>query len=255
MSKHINAETAHRVVRAIRRQVDFDKYDNLQVLMEQFSHIRLREGYVLDAFEAGEFLGSNYQLYARPHDAAERVPYMLLLEDAIGREVPLHIATTVPSAFEYIEYEFNKESIWELFLLYISWQYMPLKWHANYARTDYIFDKADLEQLLGKWPLSGGIRRNKDGQEEVVPPGTYTKLGEKVAVYLDDDSILPKVTLLSDCEAEVEICFWNDWKGLARKRVRLRKEATTTTFHYKEYDTEEAKEKESLVPYHCGIVF
>ena len=45
----------------------------------------------------------------------------------------------------------------------------------------------------------------------------------------------------------MEICFWNDWQGLARKRVRVRKEASTTTFHYEEYDTEEAEEKETLL--------
>ena len=170
-------------------------------------------------------------------------------------EVCFEEADNIPSVFNYVEYEFGEESVWELFLLYISWQYMPLEWHANYARTNYIFDKSDLERLLGKWPLSGGIRRDKDGREEVVTSGTYTKLGEKVAVYLDNDSILPKVTLLSDCEAEVEICFWNNWRGLARKIVRVRKEASTTTFHYEEYDTEDAEEKATLVPYHCGIVF
>lgn len=68
MSKHINAEAAHRVVAAIR-QINFEKYDNIQGVMEQFNHIRLRDDYVLDAFKVGGFLGSHYQLYARHKDA------------------------------------------------------------------------------------------------------------------------------------------------------------------------------------------
>lgn len=68
MSQHINAETAHSVVAAIK-QIKFEEYDNIQGVMEQFRHIRLREGYVLDAFKVGGFLGSNFQLYARHKDA------------------------------------------------------------------------------------------------------------------------------------------------------------------------------------------
>lgn len=80
MSQHINAETAHRVVAAIK-QINFEKYDNIQGVMEQFRHIRLREGYVLDAFNDADFYGARYKLYARRIDADKELYYELVIDD------------------------------------------------------------------------------------------------------------------------------------------------------------------------------
>jgi hypothetical protein len=173
-------------------------------------------------------------------------------------EVPYDVTKTIPSVFDYVEYEWNEQSVWELFLLYISWQYMPLAWHANYARTDYIFDKSDLKRILTRWPLTVSVRiHREDGKivrKEALPPGTLSKLGERVAAYLDDESILPKVTLLSDCEALVENCYWNKWRGLARERLIIKKEGNTTTFHPDE-DFNRTPDKSTLVEYECLIRF
>lgn len=144
--------------------------------------------------------------------------------------VPYRVAERIPAVFDFIEYEWSEQAVWEAFLLHICWQYMPLGWHGGYSRADYIFDRSDLETLL-----SGGLLSLLKGTRE------------KVAAYLDDESILPQVKLLSDREAEVQICYWNSWRGLTRESVLVRKEEGATTFQDINHET--------LVSYEIPLMF
>ena len=111
---------------------------------------------------------------------------------------------------------------------------MPLFWHAGYARCTFIFERTDLERLVSK-PI-----RHWNGKERV-------DITADVAAYLDDESLLPSVTMLSENEALVRYTYWNSWSGLVRAEMKISKENGTTTFTDINYKT--------LVEYHCGIIF
>lgn len=73
MTDEINyAASARRIFGAIKA-IDIKKGESLQPFMEQFEHIRLRNGFVLDAFKCGDLDDARYRFYARKDDASE--PY------------------------------------------------------------------------------------------------------------------------------------------------------------------------------------
>lgn len=73
MADEINyAASARRIFGAIKA-IDIKKGESLQPFMEQFEHIWLRDGFVLDAFKCGDLDDASYRFYARKDDASE--PY------------------------------------------------------------------------------------------------------------------------------------------------------------------------------------
>ena len=150
----------------------------------------------------------------------------------IRGRVPYMATDCIPSVFDYVDYEFNEQSIWELFLLHEAWRYMPLCWHAGYARTDYIFEWADLERMVSR---------------KIIDHRTNQDITQKVAAYINDDSVLPKVTMQSDHEADITICYWNNWRGLAKEIIRIKRAYGTTTL--------EVINEETLVEYRHWFVY
>jgi hypothetical protein len=64
------AQTAIRI-REVIQQFDFEHYDDLTSIMAEFHNLKIRAGFVLDAFSAGDYLGSITILYAKRFDASE----------------------------------------------------------------------------------------------------------------------------------------------------------------------------------------
>ena len=153
----------------------------------------------------------------------------------VGEVTPITANEQIPPIFDYIEYDFNKQSVWELFLLSKSYIFLPLYWHAAYAEATYIFERADLEQVVSTkimhWDMSSR---------------TKIDITHKVAAYLDDETILPEITIISENEAHIRCTYWNHWFGLFRTNTRIIKENTTTTFTH--------LSTENLVEYDCGMV-
>ena len=150
----------------------------------------------------------------------------------IRGRVPFEKSSAIPSVFDYIEYEFTQQSIWELFLLSISWRFMPLHWHANYAQTDYIFERKDIEELV-----SSRVIYNKKRHSLTPQP----------AMYINDDTLLPEVKIVSECEAEIRISYGNSWAGLVREIISVERRNGTTTFT--------KKSRETLIKFNIGILF
>jgi hypothetical protein len=113
---------------------------------------------------------------------------------------------------------------------------MPLHWHAGYARCTYIFERADLVKLVSTKRMSW----NQEERKRV-------DVTDNIAAYMDDESLLPSVTLLSENEALVRYSYWNDWSGLVSAEMKIIKESGTTTFCN--------VSRRTLVEYHCGFLF
>ena len=80
MTTEINyAESAQRVFGKLK-EIDVEKGESLQPFMEQFEHIKLRDGFVLDAYEQGSWHAAHYEFYARRPDIEE------IFEDVRHRE-------------------------------------------------------------------------------------------------------------------------------------------------------------------------
>lgn len=153
---------------------------------------------------------------------------------------PWDASGSVPSVFDYIEYEFNEEAVWDAFLMHISWRFMPMSWHGAYAKRKYIFTMEDAANIIKtyKTPFVFALSCKR------FSLANFGIFVGKLNYYLTKCSILPSIKLLSDNEAQVTIAYWNDWAGLIRKTVKITKQAGTTTF-------EDIKVKR-LIKYDCG---
>ena len=69
----------------------------------------------------------------------------------VRQVTPSDASDSIPSVFDYIDYEFTEEGVWQAFLLYISWQYMPIIWHGGYDQCNYIFTMEDAEDIRRKY--------------------------------------------------------------------------------------------------------
>ena len=71
MTIEINyAESAHRIFGKLK-EIDVEKGESLQPFMELFEHIKLRDGFVLDAYKQGNWHAAHYEFYARNLDIEE----------------------------------------------------------------------------------------------------------------------------------------------------------------------------------------
>lgn len=278
MTTEINySEIANRIFGKLK-EIDVKNGESLHLFWEQFEHLKLRDGIVLNSYYTGEFHGGHYEFYARNESISEPFKECEALndrnffrsfqkrlqeefdddwgDDSIPNEMkapmgsdnylegqpiqgevsPRTSRELIPSIFNYIEYELNEQSAWELFLLYIARWEMPLHWHAGYARCTYIFEPADLVKLVS-------TKRMSWNQEE----RRLVNVTDNIAAYMDDESLLPSVILLSENEALVRYSYWNDWSGLVSAEMKIIKESGTTTFCN--------VSRRTLVEYHCGFLF
>ena len=53
---------------------------------------------------------------------------------------------------------------------------------------------------------------------------TKIDITHKVAAYLDDETILPEITIVSENEAHIRCTYWSHWFGLFRTNTRIIKE-------------------------------
>jgi hypothetical protein len=278
MTTEINySEIANRIFGKLK-EIDVKNGESLHLFWEQFEHLKLRDGFVIDSYYTGEFHGGHYKFYARNWSISEPFIESESLKDrnfgrsfqkrfqkkfdddwgdnSITNEMespkgsdnylegqpiqgevsPRTSQELIPSIFNYIEYELNEQSAWELFILYESYIFMPLHWHAGYAHCTYIFERADLVKLVSTKRMSW----NQEEQKRV-------DVTENIAAYMDDESLLPSVTLLSENEALVRYSYWNSWSGLVSAEMKITKENGTTTFCN--------VDRRILVEYHCGFMF
>ena len=115
--------------------------------------------------------------------------------------------------------------------------FMPKGWHANYGAKYFIFDESRVEELF---------RNTDNGSVLTKSLNCYRmKVRDKV-LALDRTSLLPSVSIDGDT-AVMEYAYWNDWSGMNKVKVPVKKVGNTVVFG--------EPEKEILVEHHCGIKF
>ena len=197
-------------------KMDFGCFDDLMPLMEPLDCLSIRQGYVLDAFEFGDSLGSYFKLYCRkegseimyqePKEDVMQKNGRVLFRLAENKELPPYtddmylqgmyshaVSELIPEIWPYITAEFSSMAVWQCYLLHIaSSSFMSLGWRPKYPNRDNIFVPSDLK----------GVRAD-------------------CSEYYDDPQVLPSVELTGDNEAVVSCCYWNYRQGLVREAVKV----------------------------------
>lgn len=131
---------------------------------------------------------------------------------------------TIMDIFRYLDVEKSPMGAWQVYLMHTSPCYLPVFWHGAYNRRTFIYDKHSLK---------------------------YTP----VADYdMDGIDLAPKVQfnlyggLEEGFTAIVSACYWNDWEGLVREKVEIKRHVTIGT-RVKQLG------HEVLFEYECGIDF
>ena len=156
-----------------------NKYENLSPIMSCFSEVKIKDGYVLDGFQAGlPNFDSSIYLHARKECGTEFIPFdwnayrrkqfMLSIQknveelDRLKEEVRLffkdfndsnyirksvcssHAKKFVRPIWKDITVPFNRDGIWEAALLYIAPRLMSGYWHWIYCRIKPVTSDAVL---------------------------------------------------------------------------------------------------------------
>jgi hypothetical protein len=223
-----------RVGIQFRRMINafnFCRFDDIMVLIRPLTEIKVKDGYLIDAFMVGDFHGSRFQLYAERADANEQyVPYKIVKKNFFSPKkkvlqpfkdgqyvvgmLDYDAYKQIPSVYDYIEYPNTEMGFWQSFLLHNASTMMPRDWHDIHGHRDYIFSLYDLDNISS------------------VDCSDYR-----------NNNILPSVKI-ENGKAIVTCYFWNSWRGLCRETATIDVET-----HMGRVDIK------IMIPYHCGIIF
>lgn len=222
---------------------NFDSFDDISFVANYLSLLKIRDGYVLDAFQRGDNYGWVMQTYCfrKENNQRDYVPYkkkvfgkdvLVPYQDiwSIGGKISIEAAATVPPALNYFSVPFTQEGILEAWLLDNAYEFMPRGWHACYGSKQFYFDVDDIYLMLS----------DQEKNEE---------LRDKMRLFLSTckkDDLEFKVEM-SEGKAEIYYTYLNRWQGLVRASVEVTPKGDSVVFsepHIK-----------ILVPYKCGIRF
>ncbi len=225
------ASEAHLFER-IFKKFDFGEFDDLGRLMLAVPRIGMREGFVLDGYNSGDQRNAVMKLYARKigtrdrylpvsaenmkffsgkiiwrkleglvngEKAEESRPLIKPFKEGqfIHNTIPYEASKTVPPVLNYLEFQFTPGAIWEAVLLTeASRLYLKHVWHGCYNNGMLVVDNTSLTLACSLFKV------------DYKP-------------FIDDERIQPSVEMLSDSEAIVRYCFWNEWGGLRRVSLKL----------------------------------
>ena len=248
------ASAAHLFER-IFKKCNFNEFDNLTPLMMAVPRIHMREGFELDGYNAGDSKNAEMKLYASKIGSTDRYlpvsaedmkhfngkviwrkmeglfpngknvetrPAIKAFREGqfIHNTIPHEASKTVPPVLNYLEFPFTPGAIWEAVLLTeASRLYLQHLWHGCYNNGMLVVDNTSLNLACSPFKV-------------------------EYKFLIDDDRIPPSVELLSDSEALVRYCFWNEWGGLRRVGLKL--------IRKKRGAVKEDLGTETILEYHSG---
>ena len=222
---------------------------SLDGVLGALPHVFPMEGYVYECLLPGTSqLGDESVPYARREDIpplGTRARFGGMLQEGCFEVT------------EKVTFSPCPEGIWEMFLLHQAWVSLPLWWHANYSKIEYLFDldryyeitktKKYRNIFTGK-PLP--VRRDLVGPDGKPFRRHYrypTRADiREVLSHWNDPAILPAVSM-DDGTATIVYHFWSDWRGLVKETVPVEWTPDQVCF----LDSNE----EVLAVYRCGIMF
>lgn len=237
----------------------FERFEHLNWLLHPLDQIRLRSGFVLDAFQVGDRLGAIYQLYVceansvieykpnlQKREERDRRKYMSAKErekagtfvDAIepyddsmyiSQRLDYDEAKNIPDIWGYLAIPFTPMGIWQAFLLKEAHTLMPLMWHAGYGRREFIFSKNNIQDIV--------VNR-----VDKLSDNDYSLLLD----CMQTDELFPHVTI-NGSKASITFCYWNDWSGLNKTTIQARQQGSSISFG--------EEDRENIISYNCGIRF
>ncbi len=231
------------------RKVPFteeETFFSLDGIIAALPHLKKKNGYVFEAFFPGnQGYGGETIPYARDKDVQRVDGYAICshLDDGRTDTLPGH-----RRVLDALVVPFTAEGIWEAVLVREMWRFLPLWWHANYERQEFILNMGRLRKIAH---LDEYI--SPDGTVIPVPDGgqpyMYKNAGDvkRLLSFQEDDSLLPEVQILGDDSAEISWSFWNDWHGLVKMTLTAIRRNDTVAFH--------RNKSRVLVAYNCGILY
>lgn len=131
--------------------------------------------------------------------------------------------------WDYIKAENSIDGAWEAYFLYKVWHILPLWWHANYSRRNYMYSEEDTAsiQLI---PLS-----QREQEQPIIQ--------KKVKSLISKPEVVE-----ANGKYYVSCCYWTNFGGLIKETVEV-------------FISPEGKvslkdiEKQTLYYYTCGIMY
>lgn len=170
-----------------------------------------------------------------------------------------------------LEWTFTPLGMWEWILIHDVWRDLPLFWHANYCKVDYILNQETFRCVVpdivehyltptGR-PRKGyrekieelaKAYRKKNRQSMFGSYGFKTKEDLFAAIELAsrvEKELTPNVVEIDEKTIEVSFAIWNDWSGLRKITYRAQPMKRRGFLRLARID------EKDLVRYNCGICF
>ena len=135
---------------------------------------------------------------------------------------------TSEKEFHAVKAKISEDAAWEFVLLLSSPCVMPVFWHGGYERREYIYCPADLDRIV------------------VIDDDKPLFHAHDIS-NLKSAGLLPSVKIDGNL-ADVTFCYWNDWEGLIRNKIRVK-------WNGDRIASSEFINKEVLYKYRCDLLF
>ena len=161
------------IAQALHAAVRDKAYDSIHLIMDKTMSPEGAELYVRECNNDNLELGDQSQLLIR-----------------FGEE------QNDKDAFDFLRFDDSYMGAWQAYLLHQLWHSLPLWWHANYSRRDYLFSAEDLPFVhhMRKEELFPDFS-NHDFTPEIYKSGNYYS---------------------------VSACYWSEFGGLIREYIEMR---------------------------------
>ena len=254
------AKVLHDFVRKLS-ETDLHNKIDLKEILDTLPNIKLKKGYSLGSYFEGNCDGTSELLYPfrtgstdeyepgamhRDMDLdsfwiwrgwANHDPEAQKLKAELDNFVPFkdgqyasgcysyESSETIPKLQDYLDVDFTPETVWEALLLTKEANsYLSQGYHTSYKVGKLIVDNKSLTDVC-----QNNNKFKTDNWKQL----------------LNDERIIPKVTMTCDYIALVYYCRWNDDDGLIRFCLRASHNRRTINF--------EEVEKEYLIQYKNGL--
>ena len=153
-------------------------------------------------------------------------------DNGLGDESKIYVKTPENkyelNIWDYIKVENSIDGVWDAYFLYIVWHLLPLWWHANYNKRTYLFSKEDADEIQF---FSGKEEELAEIKEAIKPLICGPEVTEVIKGYY-----------------YVRCCYWTNFGGLIKEKVRVRISNEGRVYFF-------VDEELTLYQYDCGIMF